>query len=444
MYITSIKKPRIFLVIISLHFFLLACENVPVEFSSLSEDVVASFTSLNPSFTKKMEEVGSEEIKYQDLKEGIRWVDSPDDRSFKAGELTITLDKINILFVIDNSLSMKAEQESIANQFDSFLTSLDGQDYNIAIITTDVNENGSFKPFPNGQKWLTGAQDTSKAYLQKNIEYFQQNMVAIGIRGSWNERGLVTTKMALEKEDQKNFFRPNALLMVIIVSDEDESPPVPDKWPPNPDTPLRNYMKIHDPDTHLVEKNDNTIKTLYDKFYNLHNTDSSSYGTDPIVIHSIVGVPKGDLDWEKVKRKSFWSYTTTTRDKWYHWYQNWQKCLGSSDPIGFTQAYTYEKASQGMLLSGTDLKEQYGNIIPGQVLDICKTNYGSQLKPISEQAINNRVVSLPCVPNSKENVFILTPDGENFHPDRLEGKIIYIEKSIPFGTKINVYFTCPK
>jgi len=327
--------------------------------------------------------------------------------------------------VIDKSGYMKEKQESIANQFDSFLTSLHGKDYNIAIITTDAYrdtfwskpyKNGSFEQFPNGKKWLTGSQDTSIADFQKNIEYFQQAMIAVGIKGSGNERGLASTVLALEKEDQKEFFRPNALLMIIIVSDENEY-----STSINPD--LNSKIREN------LKESDNTIKKLYDTFYNLHNDDSASYGTDPIVIHSIIGVPKVGYE--------LYSYED--------WVTNWVAGL-----IDFSVAckgragYTYKKASQGMLYSGTDLKEEYGNIISGQVLSICETNYGSQLKPISEQAINNRVVSLPCVPNSKENVFILTPDDEKFHPDKLEGKIIYIEKSIPFGTKINVYFTCPK
>jgi len=449
MYITSIKKLRIFLVIISLQFFLLACENAPVEFSSLSEEVVASFASLNPSLKKNWgdsEEIKnqdlSEEIQYQDLKEGIRWADDSEDRSFTAGELTITLDKVNILFVIDNSGSMKEEQESIANQFDSFLTSLQGTDYNIAIITTDAYldtykgkpKNGNFEQFPNGKKWLTGAQDTSKAYLQKNIEYFQQAMKTVGITGSGFERGLASTVRALEKEDQKEFFRPNALLMIIIVSDEDET------------GIISSRVSYDDRANALFDDLNNKIKKLYDTFYNLHNADSASYGTDPIVIHSIIGVPKEDFNWAGNGYRP--------GDGSGNWYEPgdgfsyylfpYLQCPGSNAQDGFTQGYTYKKASQGMLLSGTDLKAEYGNIISGQVLSICETNYGSQLKPISEQAINNRVVSLPCVPNSKENVFILTPDDEKFHPDRLEGKIIYIEKSIPFGTKINVYFTCPK
>jgi len=159
------------------------------------------------------------------------------------------------------------------------------------------------------------------------------------------------------------------------------------------------------------------------------------------VIHSIIGVPKEDFNLEEIKKTQVsWQQRS---DKLVYQFPYLQ-CPGSNAEFGFTQGYTYEKASQGMLLSGTDLKAEYGNIISGQVLSICETNYGSQLKPISEHTIDNRVVSLPCVPNSKENVFILTPDGEKFHPDRLEGKVIYIEKSIPFGTKINVYFTCPK
>jgi len=397
MYITSIKKPRIFLVIISLQFFLLACENAPVEFSSLSEDVVASFASLNPNSKKNWgdsEEIEnqdlSEKIQYQDLKEGIRWVDDLEDRSFKAGELTITIDKVNILFVIDNSGSMAEEHKSIANQFDNFLTSLQGKDYNIAIITTDAYldalngkpyKNGSFEQFPNGKKWLTGTQETPGLNdLNQNIKYFQQTLRAVGTGGSGWERGLDSTIRALEREDQKEFFRPNALLTIIIVSDE------------------REHHRLYNNNINW-DLLDTRIKKLYDKFYNLHNDGSASYGTDPIVIHSIINLQHG---------------------------------------------FGYDKASQGMLYNGTDLKAEYGNIIPGQVLDITQTNYGSQLKPISEHTIDNRVVSLPCTPNSKEDVFILTPDGGRFHPDRLEGKIIYIEKSIPFGVKINVYFTCSK
>jgi len=407
----------------------------------LSTDEIDSFASLNPKFavlkSKSTEEDGEVKIQYQDLKEGIRWADSK-DISFIVGELTITLDKINILFVIDNSRYMEEEKKSIVQQFDSFLTSLQGKDYNIAITTTDTFEGnrggGVFRSFSNGQKWLTGTRDTTPADITQNAQYFQKIMESLGSDGSPRERGLFATLKALEREDQKKFFRPNALLMIVIISDEDEH------FSPTLTNTLNSASDI---DEHFaataIDLQDNIIKSLYDKFYNLYSDESDTYGASPIVIHSIVGVPKGDDILEDIKNKakleSHGKYGSFLSMPYF-------ECPGIK--YGFKKGYTYEKASQGVLFDGTDLKKQYGNIIPGQVLSNCETNYDSQLKPISEQTINNRVVSLPCRPNSKENVFIVTPDGENFYPDRLEGNNAYIEKDIPLGAKINIYFTCPK
>ena len=128
------------------------------------------------------------------------------------------LDKVNILFVIDNSGSMDQEQQSIANQFDDFLNTLGDLDYNIAIITTDPASLGNFIPFPNGELWLSNP-GKSRSVHNENVTYFQQTVRRPA--GGAPEEGIASLNKALDKRSQYDFFRPHSLLVAIIVSDDD-------------------------------------------------------------------------------------------------------------------------------------------------------------------------------------------------------------------------------
>src|SRR5262249_48642672 len=126
--------------------------------------------------------------------------------------------KVDILWVVDNSPSMEEEQMALTTNFDSFIMFADsiGADYQIGVVTTDcdaANESGK----------LQGA---TKIITQSRVPTAQQVFSAnasVGTNGSGDEKGLLAAKLALSPpvRDAENagFLRDDARLAVIIVTD---------------------------------------------------------------------------------------------------------------------------------------------------------------------------------------------------------------------------------
>ncbi len=138
-------------------------------------------------------------------------------------------EKVDILVVIDNSGSMKYEQASMANRFDSFIDQLQSLDWRVAITTTDITTNtvgtdGQLLDFSNNKFFLSkddGVQSAKTMFGQT---------IQRSANGSGNEQGIHATYRALERSLQANdnnskFLRSQAGLAVIVVTDADETPP---------------------------------------------------------------------------------------------------------------------------------------------------------------------------------------------------------------------------
>lgn len=137
--------------------------------------------------------------------------------------------KVDILFVIDNSPSMKYEQKSMAARMSSFMKEIDGVDYTIAVTTTDpknsVNGDGRLIPLVglNNEYILTPAvgieqgQKILGATLQKKAN------------GSSVEKGIFATYRSIERHfdtaasPNKKFFRDDASFATVVISDENET-----------------------------------------------------------------------------------------------------------------------------------------------------------------------------------------------------------------------------
>jgi len=120
--------------------------------------------------------------------------------------------KLDILFIIDNSCSMSWAQSDLSANADQFINPLfnSGADFHIATITTDSIE-------------LQGpVLDASSPDL---ITEFQHQIVA-GTMGSAMEMGLVMGAGAIQPGstagNPSDFFREDANLSIIVVSDEDD------------------------------------------------------------------------------------------------------------------------------------------------------------------------------------------------------------------------------
>lgn len=137
----------------------------------------------------------------------------------------------DILFVIDNSSSMRYEQTQISKRFPNFISQLDGVDWHVGITTTDARGrdwgDGRLHKFPNKDWFLTpqiGKEKAQKLFA-KHVKREES--------GSDSEKGILTTRRAIERavgngssgadRALRKFFRPDAALAVVVLSDEDES-----------------------------------------------------------------------------------------------------------------------------------------------------------------------------------------------------------------------------
>ena len=95
------------------------------------------------------------------------------------------LDKVNVLFVIDDSHSMRKNIDHIYDQFDDFLSDLGNMDVQVAVTTTFFRSlplnrpqskralKGRFLTFDNGKKWLSNPKRDTQV-MSENIEKFKK------------------------------------------------------------------------------------------------------------------------------------------------------------------------------------------------------------------------------------------------------------------------------
>lgn len=133
-------------------------------------------------------------------------------------------DQVDILWVIDNSLSMTDEQNEVGDKFQSFITSLEDSklDFHVGVVTTDTDntaQNGRLMGVTPGTVTVIG--NDTPDYVQ----VFQQ-LVQVGTDGSDKERGIDAAYKALSEplisDYNAEFRRDGANLSIIYVSDEND------------------------------------------------------------------------------------------------------------------------------------------------------------------------------------------------------------------------------
>ncbi|WP_373045836.1 choice-of-anchor D domain-containing protein [Vulgatibacter sp.] len=154
---------------------------------------------------------------------------------------------VDVLFVIDNSGSMMEEQQAVGEAFDDFINYAvaQGIDYHIGVTTTGITPSGGgWAACPGGVDGGEGgrlfpATNERARYLTPTtpnaVAVFQAN-VQVGVCHWWEE-GLeaayraVSTPLvdnadapntSLSNDGNLGFYRPDARLSVIIVTDEDD------------------------------------------------------------------------------------------------------------------------------------------------------------------------------------------------------------------------------
>lgn len=132
------------------------------------------------------------------------------------------IEQVDVLFVIDNSCSMEDDQENLIAAFPSFMDYFIGidLDYHIGVISTDMesgDDQGRLREV-EGYRWI-------EPWFPDPIPYFQM-MATLGTGGSGAECGRAPVYASVVDHGvghNDGFFRDEAALSVIVISDEDDS-----------------------------------------------------------------------------------------------------------------------------------------------------------------------------------------------------------------------------
>lgn len=137
--------------------------------------------------------------------------------------------KVDVLWVVDNSNSMLQHQQKIAEEVSAFINALNrtGMDYHMGVTTMDVSSSGE-----KGRLLAATGTPTVLTRSTSNMLSILQNRLQMGDGGSSVERGLEATKLALTEPlvsgTNKGFRRlssdkaKGAVLAVIYLSNEDD------------------------------------------------------------------------------------------------------------------------------------------------------------------------------------------------------------------------------
>ena len=162
---------------------------------------------------------------------------------------------VDILWVVDDSPSMREEQVELGARFDEFITALaDLQaDFHMAVVTTDRNDGGLFQtgpgplqslrceatpsdleycenlrleePFLVGDDYLVDADNPSAGFSTEELAADFRCIASAGDCGGAFERGLEMLKLSLSDDlgpANSGFLRDDAFLVVIFLTDEDD------------------------------------------------------------------------------------------------------------------------------------------------------------------------------------------------------------------------------
>lgn len=135
--------------------------------------------------------------------------------------------KVDVLFVIDNSASMRDEQLKLGDRLSAFVDHLSDVDWQVGITTTDTSDG------PFGLKGsLVQLHGLNQYILTKNTPNYKEVFANTVVRPegvncgsncpSIVERPLEAAMLALAKGEASGFIRPGAELAIVILSDADE------------------------------------------------------------------------------------------------------------------------------------------------------------------------------------------------------------------------------
>jgi len=151
--------------------------------------------------------------------------------------------KVDILWVVDSSGSMREEQRYLGQNFSSFINQLSrtNSDFQVGVTTTDVCDSANPSQVPMATRYCPTVDGSAQTHLRGSLVGESGKRVLtrsyadltsrfltyanVGVSGSSFEHGLTAAKMAIEKSlggQNDGLVRPDAFLAVIVVSDEED------------------------------------------------------------------------------------------------------------------------------------------------------------------------------------------------------------------------------
>lgn len=326
------------------------------------------------------------------------------------------LGKTDILFVDDNSGSMSTEQEKMAQKFNNFVNTFDSKniDYRIAVVTTDVSKNqdnpsaddkeanghgafqdGKFLEFPNHQYVLTptsGSTPQKQNWFRTVIKRketldCEAANYAEASCPSTDERGIYAANLAVQNTTHSEFFRKDAHLAVVFLSDEDERSNGGALYP----------LEAYDLPTSLV------------------SNINSKFGVEKTMsFHSLIVRP-GDASCK--------AYQDSQGNQW----------------VSSSYGYQYAKLSKAQ--PDEDLLS-LGSVQGGSTGDICAGNYTSQLVSIASiVSAHAKKRQLDCAPHFIEVTLDPLPATPvEYTVD--SNNLLQFTSDVPAGTNVGITIKC--
>jgi hypothetical protein len=126
--------------------------------------------------------------------------------------------KMDILWVIDNSGSMRGEQQALGENFSAFIKEFVQKDvdFKMAITTTDTERSNAGKEYQDSMTRLTSTE------LANDKDQFMTDfagLVNVGTRGSGRERGIKASESFADRY-ANSWMRDDAYLTIVYLSDE--------------------------------------------------------------------------------------------------------------------------------------------------------------------------------------------------------------------------------
>ncbi|MFT3711222.1 MAG: choice-of-anchor D domain-containing protein [Archangium sp.] len=141
----------------------------------------------------------------------------------QTDNFTQQVGRTDILLVVDNSCSMGDEQQELANNFASFISSasMSTADWHIGVVSTDTAEQGVLRRVPLEPVVLQPS--------TPNVAQVFANRVNLGTSGSGFEQPFECMRMAVSEPNKSglnsSFLRADAFLAVVVVTDALEQSP---------------------------------------------------------------------------------------------------------------------------------------------------------------------------------------------------------------------------